>query len=160
MLKTINTKDRSRLLSQIAGLGDHTDKELRQMWRDYYGREAPNYKRGTLIKGIAYRLQELVYGGMGKAAKERLEQLMDAVDGKRTAGKNFFDKRNKHHRLIVGTKLVREWNDQVIEVNVVDNGFEHAGMLFKSLSALTKHITGTQWNGWAFFGLNGGKNNV
>lgn len=160
MLKTINAKDRSRLLSQIAGLGDHTDKELRQMWRDYYGREAPNYKRATLIKGIAYRLQELVYGGMGKAEKERLEQLMDAVDGKRTSGKSIFDKRNKHHRLIVGTKLVREWNDQVIEVNVVDNGFEHAGMLFKSLSALTKHITGTQWNGWAFFGLNGGERNV
>jgi hypothetical protein len=129
------------------------------MWSDYYGRETPNYKRATLIKGIAYRLQELIYGGLGADTEKRLSQLMDEIDGTRRRGK-ILDKRNQHSRLIVGTKLVREWNDKRIEVNVVDSGFEYEGMLFKSISALTRHITGTQWNGWAFFGLKGAERNV
>ena len=33
------------------------------------------------------------------------------------------------------------------------DGFDLQGQKFKSLSAVAKAITGTQWNGYRFFGL-------
>jgi len=43
-------------------------------------------------------------------------------------------------------------------VTVTPEGlFELNGQRFKSLSAVARHITGTQWNGPRFFGLRGGK---
>ena len=56
-------------------------------------------------------------------------------------------------RLLIGTRLIREYQDVAHEAVVVDGGYEYAGRLFKSLSAIACHITGTRWNGWAFFGL-------
>jgi len=31
--------------------------------------------------------------------------------------------------------------------------FEFEGRPYLSLSAIARHITGTRWNGWTFFGL-------
>jgi hypothetical protein len=42
-------------------------------------------------------------------------------------------------------------------VTVVASGFDWQGRRFKSLSAVARAITGTQWNGPAFFGLRSGK---
>ena len=49
-------------------------------------------------------------------------------------------------------------NFQGIEhtVTVLADGYEWQGRPFQSLSAIARAITGTRWNGWAFFGL---KNN-
>ena len=54
---------------------------------------------------------------------------------------------------VVGTRLIREWNGGRYEVIVVRDGFEFEGQKFRSLTAITKVITGTHWNGPAFFGL-------
>ena len=52
---------------------------------------------------------------------------------------------------ILGTKLTREWNGGFYEVTVVHGGFEYEGIRYRSLTAVTKAITGTHWNGWTFF---------
>ena len=52
-----------------------------------------------------------------------------------------------------GTRLVRTWNGQRIEVTVTREGFEYEGRQFRSLSALAKSITGSHLSGRAFFGL-------
>ena len=54
---------------------------------------------------------------------------------------------------MVGTRLVREWDGERYEVTVVQGGFEFAGRRYRSLTAIAKAITGTHWNGPAFFGL-------
>jgi hypothetical protein len=36
---------------------------------------------------------------------------------------------------------------------VLDEGFALDGRTYKSLSAIAKAITGTNWNGYAFFGI-------
>jgi hypothetical protein len=54
---------------------------------------------------------------------------------------------------VVGTRLVREWNGIEHTVTVKRDGFEFDGRLYKSLSAIARGITGTQWNGWRFFGI-------
>lgn len=52
-----------------------------------------------------------------------------------------------------GTRLLREWQGSTHEVLVTTSGFDHAGKTYKSLSAIARAITGTQWSGPAFFGV-------
>jgi hypothetical protein len=56
-------------------------------------------------------------------------------------------------RPVAGTRLLRVWNGVEHSVTVLQTGFEYQGRPFASLSAIAKHITGTPWNGPAFFGL-------
>ncbi|MGN7614323.1 DUF2924 domain-containing protein [Magnetococcales bacterium HHB-1] len=71
---------------------------------------------------------------------------------------------NRHHgenilrkvkvlKLTPGTRLKRVWKGNTYCVTVLDRGFELNGVIFNSLSAAARHITGTRWNGKAFFGL-------
>ena len=54
-----------------------------------------------------------------------------------------------------GTVLRREFCGKTIEVEVLDKGFRHEGAVYASLSAIARHLSGTQWNGYLFFGLAG-----
>lgn len=56
--------------------------------------------------------------------------------------------------LTPGTQLVREWNGRVYRVKVTTDGFEMDGQRYSSLSAVAKRITGAEWSGPRFFGLN------
>lgn len=56
--------------------------------------------------------------------------------------------------LTPGTQLVREWNGRVYRVEVTADGFEMHNQSFSSLSAVAKRITGAEWSGPRFFGLN------
>lgn len=61
---------------------------------------------------------------------------------------------NHDSRLPVpGAVLVKEYKGVRYLVRVLPSGFEWEGDVFRSLSALAKHITGTKWNGYTFFGL-------
>ena len=53
----------------------------------------------------------------------------------------------------VADALLREWRSVTHEVTVVDGGYEHQGKRYRSLSAVARAITGTQWSGPLFFGL-------
>jgi hypothetical protein len=65
--------------------------------------------------------------------------------------------RNRHRldsRLpLPGVVLSRNWRGQVILVEVLEDGFRYQNRHFSSLSAIALAITGTRWNGLAFFGL-------
>jgi hypothetical protein len=52
-----------------------------------------------------------------------------------------------------GTRLVREFRGQSIPVEVLEKGFRYQDNIYKSLSAVARKVTGTQWNGFLFFGL-------
>ncbi|MGA9666478.1 MAG: DUF2924 domain-containing protein [Gallionella sp.] len=52
-----------------------------------------------------------------------------------------------------GTRLIREWQGRAHHVTVLANGFEYGGKTYRSLTAITRHITGTPWSGPQFFGL-------
>ena len=54
---------------------------------------------------------------------------------------------------VIGTRLVREWDGVEHVVTVLQGGFDWQGRRYKSLSAIARDITGTQWNGYRFFGL-------
>ena len=91
---------------------------------------------------IAYRLQERFYGiSVPEATKAKL--VANGAD--RTPGNGL---------PLAGPRLVREWKGVTHEVIVRDDGVvEYGKGLYRSLSAVARKITGTNWNGRIFFGL-------
>jgi hypothetical protein len=136
------------VLAQLAALKSAPTVALKQKWRDLFGREAPLYNRRFLESRLAYRIQELAYGGLKPETIERLEALADESEGKAGRRPN-----TVQNRPIAGTRLVREWKGVEHCVTVRDEDFEYLGRPYRSLSAIARAITGTRWNGLVFFGL-------
>ena len=104
------------------------------------------------VPGEAARLtaiQELAYGGLSARAEAKLKELIEEED-RRVKGKLPV---RKGDRPIAGTRLIREWQGVEHCATVLDDGFEYQGRRYKSLSAIARAITGTRWNGPAFFGF-------
>jgi hypothetical protein len=133
----------------VAALPEKSTHELKQLWRDLYDREPPPYNKPFLIKRLAYRIQELAYGGLSSRTEARLKELIEEED-RRVKGKQPL---RKSDRPIAGTRLIREWKGVEHAVTVLANGYEYRGRPYKSLSAIARAITGTRWNGPAFFAL-------
>jgi hypothetical protein len=134
------------IAARVAALPKTPTPELKQMWRELYGKEPPGFSRSYLVSRLAYRIQELAYGGLKPATRAKLDALADALDPK-AARQRVTD------RPVVGAQLIREWRGVEHKVTVLADGFEWEGRRYKSLSAVARAITGTRWNGWSFFGL-------
>ena len=136
-------------LTRLAGLKAMSVGDLKAEWQALFNAPAPNNSRGFLEGRLAYRIQELTYGGPDRETCRMLDLLADEVDGKLTRKAQIVDPRNP----VVGTKLIREWDGTAHTVTVLKDGFEWSGRRYKSLSAVARSITGTRWNGYRFFGL-------
>jgi hypothetical protein len=122
--------------------------ELRGEWRRLYRCEPPRISRDLLIRGIAYRRQELKHGGgLGKATRRKLKTLAKMF---RTTGRVGPD---PGLSLKPGARLVREWHGRTHTVTVTEDGFEYAGVSYPSLTKVARKITGAHWSGPRFFGL-------
>ena len=114
-----------------------------------FGTEPPGYNRRFLESRLAYRIQELAYGGLKPETVRRLEAL-----GEQFADRNITRRRIRHDAMpIAGTRLLREWQGVEHTVTVLTEGYEWQGRPYRSLSAIARAITGTRWNGLVFFGL-------
>jgi Protein of unknown function (DUF2924) len=136
------------VLAQLAALKTAPIGDLRQKWRELFEREPPLYNRRYLESRLAYRIQELAFGGLKPETIERLEALADELEGR--GGRR---RRAIESRPIAGTRLIREWQGVEHCVTVRNEDFEYQGRPYKSLSAIARTITGTRWNGLVFFGL-------
>jgi hypothetical protein len=137
------------VLARLAALKTTPTPDLKRQWRDLFETEPPPYNRRFLESRLAYRIQELAYGGLKPETIERLEALGEQLDGG-----NFILRRTRsEEKPISGTRLIREWQGVEHCVTVRDFDYEYQGRPYKSLSAVARAITGTRWNGWIFFGL-------
>ena len=137
------------VVAQLAPLKQMTVVELKTKWEKLFGAPAPNNSRSYLELRLGYRIQELTLGGLSRKTRRTLDLLADEIEGKIGRKAIIADCRNP----VVGTRLVREWGGVEHTVTVIKNGFDWQGQKFKSLSAAARAITGTQWNGYRFFGL-------
>ena len=137
------------VLGRLAALQTASTPDLRQQWRDLFAAEPPPYNRRFLESRLAYRIQELAYGGLKPETIRRLEELGEQLDG----GNPILRRIRGDDMPIVGTRLVREYQGADHSVTVLHDGFEYQGRPYKSLSSIARAITGTRWNGWLFFGL-------
>src|ERR1700686_4955316 len=137
------------VLAQLAALKDAPAPALKAKWRALFDTEPPPYNRRFLENRLAYRIQELAYGGLKKETVERLRVLGKQYDGE-PSGRA---KVRSDQLPISGTRLIREWRGVQHSVTVRGDDFEYQGRPYKSLSAIAREITKVRWNGWVFFGL-------
>lgn len=137
------------ILARIAALKTTPTPDLKKQWRDLFETEPPPYNRRFLESRLAYRIQELAYGGLKPETVERLEALGEQLDG----GNTVLRRTRADDKPIAGTRLIREWQGVEHTVTVLQDGYEWQGRPYRSLSAIARAITGTRWNGWVFFGL-------
>ena len=135
--------------ARLAALKTTPTPDLKQQWRDLFETEPPPFNRRYLESRLAYRIQELAYGGLKPETVRRLEQLGEQLDG----GDRKKSRIRADLQPIAGTRLIREYQGVEQIVTVLHNGFEWQGRPYQSLSAIARAITGTRWNGWVFFGL-------
>jgi hypothetical protein len=132
---------------RLEALCDLNPDELRREWRRLYRSQPPRLSRDLLIRAIAFRIQELRYGGLSKATRRKLAALVEA----RGSGAELATKGAQ--RIRTGARLLREWNGRTHTVTVEEDGFSYTGQHYRSLSAIARDITGARWSGPRFFGL-------
>ncbi|MCA3305744.1 MAG: DUF2924 domain-containing protein [Roseomonas sp.] len=137
------------VVAQLAALRKMSVVELKQRWEALFGTPAPNNSRSYLEVRLGNRIQELMLGGLSRDTRRVLDLLVKELEGKNTRKAIMTDPRKP----IPGTRLLREWDGAEHSVTVLRDGFDWQGRKFKSLSAVARAITGTQWNGYRFFGL-------
>ncbi len=137
-------------IKEIAALDDMKTLELKESWRRIYRAKPPSgISRDLLIRAIAYQIQELEYGGLGKAVKRSLRALAQKMGNK---GEASFD---LGPSLKPGAKLIREWRGKTYSIIALEDGFDFEGRRYRSLSKIAREITGARWSGPRFFGLTG-----
>ena len=151
--------------AQIEALRLLKARALRVKYRELFGEESRSSNRGYLFRRVAWRLQALHEGDLSARARERAQQLavdadlrlrppgsfskqIEAAQAAQSSARR--DARLPH----AGTELARKYKGQLIRVKILEQGFEYSGMQYESLSAIAYRVTGTRWNGFAFFGLN------
>ena len=151
-----------------AGLHRLSVPKLRERYAEAFGEPTTGNNKPWLIRRIAWRLQERAEGGLSERAQRRARELADDADLRviparvgspphpRPSAQP--EPTSSDPRVPpVGSAITRTYQGKVLEVNVLTDGFEYRGVIFRSLSAVAKQITGSHLNGFAFFGLTGGK---
>ena len=154
--------------TEWAGLHRLSVPQLRERYAEAFGEPTTGNNKPWLIRRIAWRLQERAEGGLSERAKRRALELADDGDLRVIPARPGSQPNPRPSALPeptssdprvppVGSALTRTYKGKVLEVNVLADGFEYRGVIFRSLSAVAKEITGSHLNGFAFFGLTGGK---
>ena len=162
-----------RTKSRISALDDMTVGELREQYHEVFNEPSRTRNKQFLRKRIAWRIQALEEGDLSERARKRALEIANDADlrirAPKMASTNVNSKTAKvsspgilrDERLpLPGTVLKRKYKGQMVQALILDNGFEHKGEVYDSLSALVTKVTGTRWNGFQFFGLTnkGGRN--
>ena len=135
-------------------------EELRETYGQLFGDRSQTMNRQYLFRRIAWRLQALAEGDLSERARSRASLLARDADLKTRPPAQFHaftvEGSKRDWRLpAVGQTLRRAHGGTSHKVKVCADGFEYQGKKFRSLSAVAFAITGTRWNGYAFFGLTG-----
>src|SRR5579875_3489298 len=115
------------VLARLATLKSMSVVDLKLEWQNLFATPAPNNSRSFLDLRLAYRIQELAYGGPSRDTVRLLDALADEVEGVPQRKARITDPRKP----IAGTRLVREWNGIAHTVTVLRDGFEWQGRRYK-----------------------------
>jgi hypothetical protein len=156
------------ILMEIENLRRASLAGLREKFREVFQEETRSRHREHLFRRIAWRLQALAEGDLSERARGRAHQIAKDADLRMIAPPDFFrvngervqttpsdrslGKRDSRLPL-PGVLLSRKWKGRTILVEVLAEGFQYENRHYSSLSAIAVVVTGTRWNGLAFFGL-------
>jgi hypothetical protein len=155
------------VLMEMESLRRASMADLRKKYREVFQEQTRCTHREHLFRRIAWRLQALAEGDLSERARGRANEIAQDSDLRINAPRGFFtvsgeqvltagdqNRRRQDRRLpLPGALLTRKWNGRTIQVEVLGNGFRYENRHYSSLSAIATEITGTRWNGLAFFAL-------
>jgi hypothetical protein len=146
---------------ELAALQRLTVPQLRARYAEVFAETTNANNRTWLVKKIAWRLQALAEGGLSERARQRAAELVNDADLRANPPKTIpmplpmeapLPGAQTDDRLPPpGTILTRPYKGAVLQVKLRADGFEHAGQIYPSLSAVAKAITGSHCNGFLFF---------
>ena len=163
-----NTIVDTAVLIEVENLRRASLAGLREKYLEVFREETRSRHREHLFRRIAWRLQALAEGDLSERARRRANTIAQDADLRIVAPCDFFTvggervettpgDRNQGKRdprlPLAGTLLSREWKGRTLLVEVLPKGFRYENRHYQSLSAIAVEITGTRWNGLAFFGL-------
>ena len=151
------------IVNEVAALQRLTVGQLRQRFAELFGETTKASNRIWLIKRILWRLQALAEGDLSERARRRAAELARDADLRLNPPQSKANTTTPppqpssapapvDPRLPPpGTILTRPYKGQLVQVQVLTDGFAYAGRVYASLSAVAKAITGSHTNGFLFF---------
>ncbi|HEV2947418.1 MAG TPA: DUF2924 domain-containing protein [Gemmataceae bacterium] len=149
---------------EVAALEAMSVSELRAKYAQVFGEETRAGNKRWLVRRIIWRLQALVEGDLSERARKRATELANDADLRLTSPRfapvvsskqsSAPSSEQPDNRLpLAGQTLRRLYKGRMVLVRVFPKGFEFAGVVYRSLSAVAKAITGSHTNGFLFFKL-------
>lgn len=120
---------------------------LREEWRKLKGSEPPRLSRDLMLRAVAHALQMQAFGELPPSTIKKLGASIGELGEVMPADEP------TRRDLSAGARLVREWHGRTHSVEVLRQGFLFEGKVYRSLSEIARHITGSHWSGPRFFGL-------
>lgn len=153
------------IVKEAAALKRLSIGELRSRYAEVFGDETRANNKPWLVKRIAWRMQALTEGGLSERARRRAAELANDADlrlapprpskaGPITTGRTTTQNvefRTDHRLPMPGTIITRPYKGETLRIQVLANGIEYDGSVYKSLSGVAKAITGSHCNGFQFF---------
>jgi hypothetical protein len=134
---------------ELVGLATMSPAQLRDKWQRLFREAPPPFSADLLKRGIAYRLQERVYGKLTPASRRHIERLQRQYE------KNGEILTEPCATTKPGTVLIREWRQERHHVLIQNDGYLYRDRHYNSLTQIAIEITGVRWSGPRFFGLRG-----
>lgn len=136
----------TKLDEQLRSLATMSPVQLRECWQNTAKSEPPNVPTSLLRRLVAQQLQVKRHGGLTALVARELNSRAGSQDAAQLNAKAPLP-------IYEGTRFIREWRGQTIEVVALADGFEWQGRTFRSLSEIARVVTGAHWSGPRFFGL-------
>jgi hypothetical protein len=154
-----NQQQKTSNFFDIDALRGQTVTQLKVKYHELFGDESRSNHKQFLIRRVAWRLQAIAEGDLSERARQRAITLAQDADLRLTAPRSSRPTlsappgRYRDPRLpSPGTVLSRNFQGKMLTVHVLEEGFRYEDRVYRSLSAVARQITGTQWNGFLFFG--------
>ena len=151
------------IVNEVAALQRLSVGQLRQRFAELFGEATNASNRTWLIKRIAWRMQALAEGDLSQRARQRAAELARDADLRLNPPPSKTTTTTPPPEPVSiptpvdprlpppGTILTRPYKGQLVQVQVLTDGFAYAGRVYPSLSAVAKAITGSHTNGFLFF---------
>ncbi len=138
---------------EIAALHAMAVPELVERYEAVFGKPPRVKHREHMWRRIAWKVQEQRFGGISEVAKRRLDELIAELDLPLSKERTVRGRLTRAGDPVLGTTLSRAWKGHEVHATAVEGGWEHEGVVYRSLSAVAKAITGSHWSGPLFWGL-------
>lgn len=154
----------AELNQHIDQLRHMTTAQLQLKYRELFGQPSHSNHKDYLFRRVAWRMQAVAEGGLSDRAREHAREIAIDADLRLCAPNKPIETQpavrvaNASRQLDPrvpppGTQLIKRYKDETLTVTVLEDGYQYGERVYKSLSAIARQVTGTQWNGYVFFGL-------